>query len=519
MPPASQDDFSPAPKQLGALRILKGILTAITGPWTWRNARWWLKMAVLVLAIRWAWFEPFRIPSPSMEPTLHGEPSWFKGDRVAVNKFLYGWRFPLNQLRIPFTDIVLDYADGRIWRGRDPERWDIVVFKSPAPDDRGEILIKRLVGLPGERIHIADGKVWVNGKALEPPAELAGILDYTDVPSEGEWMQMLLVRAESGLDAEQTYYEPDEEELARYVLAHARQGTQPRMLNSAHEGAQTLLRDLARLRGILQERGTDPLTPAEEKTLVESMHPLSVEAARHALAIEHEWLSNYQYGVRPEDEFAVVPEDCYLMLGDNSNHSKDGRSFGWVPNEHVMGRAFCIWWPISRWRDFTGFSGTWWGRLLLYGIPGLAAAIELCALFFLRSASIRRADRTGEIRGEDHILVNLAAFGVRVPFAGGSSICRCSPCAGEMIAYLKAGERREAVGMGRIVQATAGAETGVTDPDDGPCFLVAPKDADGADQTARVPCRDVLGRVLMVWWPLHRVRVIRSGSQAPETES
>ena len=45
-----------------------------------------------------------------------------------------------------------------------------------------------------------------------------------------------------------------------------------------------------------------------------------------------------------------------------------------------MGRVFSIWWPIARWRDFTGFSRTWWGRAILFGIPALIMASELTRL-------------------------------------------------------------------------------------------------------------------------------------------
>ena len=72
------------------------------------------------------------------------------------------------------------------------------------------------------------------------------------------------------------------------------------------------------------------------------------------------------YGVSERDEFAVVPPGHYLVMGDNSFSSRDGRFFGWLPNDNIYGRAVCIWWPIGRWRDFTGFSKTWWGKSILY---------------------------------------------------------------------------------------------------------------------------------------------------------
>jgi len=92
-------------------------------------------------------------------------------------------------------------------------------------------------------------------------------------------------------------------------------------------------------------------------------------AQREAHLRRFEELYPMRYGILPDDEYAVVPEGHYFLLGDNSGNSVDGRIYGWVPEQNLVGRAFSIWWPIGRWTDFTGWSGAWWGMLLLYGIP------------------------------------------------------------------------------------------------------------------------------------------------------
>ena len=129
----------------------------------------WVKSAVfalmLALTIRWAVAEPYRIPSGSMEPTLHGDESPLKGDRVFVNKWVYGLRWP--------------FLNSRIFEGWAPQRWDIVVFKTVEPDAIHPTLVKRIVGLPGEHINIHDGKVFVNGEALEIPDFMPDNMYYT----------------------------------------------------------------------------------------------------------------------------------------------------------------------------------------------------------------------------------------------------------------------------------------------------------------------------------------------------
>jgi len=118
-----------------------------------------LAVAVLIaLAIRAFVVEPYRIPSGSMFPTL------LIGDHLFVNKFVYGIKIPFTRLRLPGL--------------REPERGDVVVFtvakRGPQtfPADRHpelptEEFVKRIVGIPGDRLEFRDGKLWVNGAPVE----------------------------------------------------------------------------------------------------------------------------------------------------------------------------------------------------------------------------------------------------------------------------------------------------------------------------------------------------------------
>lgn len=118
-----------------------------------------LLLAVLIaLAIRAFVIEPYRIPSGSMFPTL------LIGDHLFVNKFIYG-------IKLPFTDVRLPAL-------REPERGDVVVFtvaKSdgqtfPAdrrPDQPREEFVKRIIGLPGDRVELRRGSVYLNGEPVD----------------------------------------------------------------------------------------------------------------------------------------------------------------------------------------------------------------------------------------------------------------------------------------------------------------------------------------------------------------
>ena len=125
-------------------------------PQPWRSVVDWVVTVVaavaLVLAIK-AWIvNPYRIPSPSMEPTLHctGEAGCEGGrfsDRVLANRFLYHFR--------------------------DPKRGEIIVFRTPPlAAERcgaGGVFVKRLIVLPGETWQMRDGVVYVGGKRLAEP--------------------------------------------------------------------------------------------------------------------------------------------------------------------------------------------------------------------------------------------------------------------------------------------------------------------------------------------------------------
>ena len=105
---------------------------------------------LIALFLRVLFFQPFTIPSASMEPTL------LEGDYIIVSKFSYGY----SRHSIPFSPPLFK---GRIME-RSPERGDIIVFKLPR-DGRTDY-IKRLIGLPGDRVQMRQGRLWINGKEV-----------------------------------------------------------------------------------------------------------------------------------------------------------------------------------------------------------------------------------------------------------------------------------------------------------------------------------------------------------------
>lgn len=124
---------------------------------------------VIAVGIRTLAYEPFSIPSGSMIPTL------LIGDYLFVSKFSYGY----SRHSLPFS---LPLFKGRVL-GSVPERGDVAVFKYPIRDDNFEKdYIKRIVGLPGDRIQVVSGILHINGKPVsrlkigEHPVDIYGRL-------------------------------------------------------------------------------------------------------------------------------------------------------------------------------------------------------------------------------------------------------------------------------------------------------------------------------------------------------
>jgi len=115
---------------------------------------------VIALFIRQFGVEAFKIPSGSMKPTLT------IGDQLMVNKFVYG-------PRIPFTD-------SRIFSWKEPKRGDIIVFKYPENEQID--FIKRVIGLPGDKIAIKQGTLFIN----DQPIKVIETAEYVDKKQMGD---------------------------------------------------------------------------------------------------------------------------------------------------------------------------------------------------------------------------------------------------------------------------------------------------------------------------------------------
>ena len=132
--------------------------TGVNEPWWVEYAKSFFPVILVVFLLRSFLFEPFKIPSGSMIPTLH------VGDFILVNRFTYGLRLPIVNKK--FIEI------------NQPQRGDVMVFHYP--EDPSVDYIKRVVGVPGDKVVYRDKKLWINGVAQEQQRDG----DYNYVESE-----------------------------------------------------------------------------------------------------------------------------------------------------------------------------------------------------------------------------------------------------------------------------------------------------------------------------------------------
>lgn len=117
----------------------------------WDTVKTLIYAVLIALFIRTFAFEPFNIPSGSMIPSL------LVGDYLFVSKYSYGY----SRHSLPMS---LPLIPGRVFSS-EPERGDVAVFK--LPKDNQTDYIKRIVGLPGDKIQVREGRLYLNGKLVE----------------------------------------------------------------------------------------------------------------------------------------------------------------------------------------------------------------------------------------------------------------------------------------------------------------------------------------------------------------
>ena len=323
------------------------------------SGREWLDAVLFALfaalIIRIFFFEAFRIPTPSMERNL------LVGDFLLVSKLHYGPRLPMT-LGIPFTDIYwegveLPYA--RLPGFDEIERGDAVVFNWPpenGPIDRKTHYIKRAVGLPGDTLQIIDKVVLVNGDTLGigpgmqqhwivhksgPRVELPGAV-LRELGIRESWRvnaREEQVRINATLEAKEAIEElPYVERVDPAVLPPSARGMvafpSGSGFNRDQFGPVVVPRE-----GLTVELNDETWRLYERAVTVFEGH----QARRRTdgtIFVDGAEAETYTFG-----------QNYYFMMGDNRDDSQDSRAWGFVPADHVVGKAFLIYFSWDKERN------------------------------------------------------------------------------------------------------------------------------------------------------------------------
>ncbi|MEX2463634.1 MAG: signal peptidase I, partial [Balneolaceae bacterium] len=316
----------------------------------WLDALVWAAIAAIIL--RTFFFGAYRIPTPSMEKTL------LTGDFLIVTKLAYGPRTPMT-LSVPFTDIYTPGVDipwFRIPGYSEIKRNDIVVFNYPidiAPVSVKTNYIKRAVGIPGDQLSITDKVLTVNG---EEATQFETLMFNHRVQSRERIRLSASKVREAGAAILQsnnnTYIMNMTEEVAEEMNNWPEiVSVEKFVLPETYDGFSH--------RGFNFSRGFRNHDHMADFTVPYS--GMEVELTTDNWHLYQDILERYErIDVQKEGEHFVIngvetnrytiQKDYYFMMGDNRDDSEDSRYWGFVPDDHVIGKAGIIYfsWDSER---------------------------------------------------------------------------------------------------------------------------------------------------------------------------
>jgi signal peptidase I len=300
--------------------------------------------AIVVLIVRTLFFDLFRIPTPSMEKNL------LVGDYLFVSKLHYGTRLPLT-LGVPFTSWHLpgvEFPYTRLPGFSEIERGDAVVFNYPpneAPIDRKMHYIKRVIGMPGESIGVRDKVVQVNG---EPLPLAAGMQQFWYVYKSDPRYQLPSSRLrELGVSPQSV--RPTRDPAVVRVLGTRRAIEAMNAWPWIDRVEPYIAREDA-YNSLMYPSGRDytpdnygPVPIPEEGqaiTLTNENWPIyePVINRYEGHSTQQTGPNTFLIGGEPATTYTFM-QNYYFVMGDNRDNSEDSRFWGFVPEDHIVGKA------------------------------------------------------------------------------------------------------------------------------------------------------------------------------------
>ena len=338
--------------------------------------REWLDAIVFAVIaatiIRWLFLEAFTIPTPSMEKSL------LVGDFLFVSKIHYGARTPKTPLQIPLTHQTIwgtsvpSYVDWiQLPQYRLPgfskiKNNDVVVFNYPPefehPIDLKTNYIKRCIGIPGDVLEVRDTQVFINGEAIENPSKMQFryYIQTNEIIKERVFRGYDISeysRSQGGYYVMTTPGTAENMKKLDFVqdvimLSMGKDQVNPRIYPDA-----SIFPWNEDFYGPLKVPGKGETIPVNEENMVKYGYVIEFYEGLENVKIEN----NILYIDGEEMTEYTFKQNYYFMMGDNRHNSEDSRFWGFVPEDHVVGKALFIWLSIDGTESF--FKKIRWSRL------------------------------------------------------------------------------------------------------------------------------------------------------------
>ena len=324
-------------------------------PTAGENVRFWIKAILIILVLRAFIFEPFRIPSESMESTL------LVGDFLIVSKLNYGARTP-NTIGVPFTGLYIpgfELPQTRLPGFSEPHRGDVIVFNYPSDVDveRGRIpedtpverrapYIKRLVGEPGDTLAVLDKVLHIDGR---PAPLMPTMKQQWRVTMTGPTPLSPAVFDDAGVDLFGSGF-PDTTSVVASDIAAT---TAEAKAIAAKPGVASV-EPFVRPEGFPQEM----VYPQTSGWNADQYGPVVVPGKGMTVNLDSSTWAMYEPVIRRYEHHATgrgdggtylvdgqpaasytFAQNYYFAMGDSRDNSVDSRFWGFVPENHIVGKA------------------------------------------------------------------------------------------------------------------------------------------------------------------------------------